>query len=79
MTIRASELPQYCRIAICPKCHEDDIHTAYCKKDWHYVGGWVDGEHMHRACRNCGFQWLERPLDDEPPRPTASAVAGARE
>ncbi|MCK4240854.1 MAG: hypothetical protein KAX30_04465 [Candidatus Atribacteria bacterium] len=50
----------------CPKCGNADISSAY-HKDITKCG-WnkpFEGEHIHRHCRNCHYEWPERPLDVE--------------
>ena len=56
--------------AKCPKCGNEDINSAY--HDNFTKCGWSNrfaGEHMHRHCRNCGYEWPEQPLDVEEPNP----------
>ncbi len=62
-----TELEPFNEGATCPKCGHDDISTRYCKDRrpvelcWPYV----TGEHLHRTCKRCGFEWLEGCLDAE--------------
>jgi hypothetical protein len=57
----------------CRKCGGEDIATA-----WH-VNGWDCtfsqrqrysgpdlGEHLHRSCRTCGFDWYDGTQDAKP-------------
>lgn len=55
--------------AKCEKCGSDKTDTT-----WHVTRGknWcrdvcgfaaIDGDHMLRHCSNCGFEWLEAPMD----------------
>jgi hypothetical protein len=52
---------------VCGKCGQSDIHTRLCDQPWGFGGArppyCAKGEHLHRHCRTCGYEWLERPLD----------------
>lgn len=56
---------------LCEKCGYDDIHTAYYDHQEGYFCGWtlgrcqIMGEHMHRQCRRCSYQWVENILIKE--------------
>lgn len=62
-------LPAYRAEGPCAKCLHDDISTAY------HVSGYFcafderhsiyDGEHLHRHCRRCHYNWLESIADAE--------------
>lgn len=50
----------------CPKCGEERAATTYMEfgrcshyGDTHMVVGLDRNERLHRACRNCGYQWDE--------------------
>jgi C4-type Zn-finger protein len=53
--------------ATCPKC------KARVSTRWHVMGGdvsspcWrlVIGEHLCRACQNCGYSWIEACADSK--------------
>lgn len=50
---------------VCPKCGWKVISTRYHAKPeplqaCAIAGG---GEHMHRKCERCGYEWLEGPLE----------------
>jgi predicted amidophosphoribosyltransferase len=43
----------------CPKCGAADISDSY-QKGRHLVGHcWEEGEHIHRYCRTCHYEWPE--------------------
>ncbi len=45
----------------CPKCGNAGMATHV----WHHAAGTCDvesGEHMHRSCNQCNYQWAEAPL-----------------
>ncbi len=61
--------------AACPKCgaQADEISTTYaegaCIPENGYGCG-QQGEHIHRTCDRCGYDWAEACLDGElPPAP----------
>ena len=43
--------------AKCPKCGHDDIAANY--HDRWGVPCRIDGEHIDRRCRRCGYGWAE--------------------
>jgi hypothetical protein len=48
----------------CPKCGTPDAGVKYCDGSlvpWNSSckRGDVANEHFHRACKTCGFEWLE--------------------
>lgn len=55
----------------CDKCGGNDIYTGYYNRsdDSFYCGYSTNcriyGEHMHRSCRRCGYQWVENILVKE--------------
>lgn len=58
----------------CPKCGGVEIserhHEGIDKCTWgqsHFVG-----EHIHRTCKRCGYQWPETPLDIKVEDPESS-------
>lgn len=56
----------------CPKCSDGDAMVEYVRLAGsecatRQIGCPTDvGEHMHRRCRECGFEWPEA-CDDTPP------------
>jgi hypothetical protein len=55
-----TDLPVFNAVAGCPKCGYGDICTTYCAHEQPACLCWcrVDGEHLHRICRRCGYEWL---------------------
>ena len=56
----------YSEKSICSKCGHDVIETRYCgpgANRYDMARCLVDGEHLHRTCKRCGYEWLEAPLD----------------
>lgn len=55
----------------CPKCNHAEIGAAWCPGKIHTLPVEVrqtcqaDGEHLHRQCKGCGFEWRERCMDHE--------------
>lgn len=50
----------------CPKCGGHDLGTSYHKSERDcriYTDEAVHGEHIHRTCRTCGYNWPDAPLD----------------
>lgn len=43
----------------CSKCGSNLISAAYHRP----AECDIAFEHMHRYCKSCGYDWLERPLD----------------
>ena len=56
-----SILPPYNKKRKCSKCGDKDISTRLCHGGHYGVsrGFCAEGEHLHRHCRNCSFEWLE--------------------
>ena len=51
----------------CPKCESSDISNVWYEADegyWrrHEGGKTTEKEHIERYCRNCHYQWVEKPL-----------------
>jgi hypothetical protein len=61
--MNAKGLPIFDPKAICLKCGSSEIATNWCDKEDHFDKPWITGDHMHRHCRMCGYEWLEAPLD----------------
>ena len=57
----------------CRKCGSEDCLTEYHKSDMDRAGGNnyscrhdernFKGEHLHRTCRNCQYEWSDMCLD----------------
>lgn len=65
------EYPSYRKEHKCKKCGSGDINDDYHKAlgfkpcgYWH-PGQQFPGEHIHRTCKNCGYEWAEAPLIKE--------------
>ena len=62
----------------CPKCGMDEVAFVWCrgkKRVGHYgpldsayvrYGLCLGGEHLHRHCHGCGYEWLEACVDTAP-------------
>lgn len=60
------ELKPYNPRAVCPKCSHRVITTRYHAKPEPLqicATEGVEGEHMHRKCQRCGFEWLQKPKE----------------
>jgi hypothetical protein len=66
---RQVTLPPFAPDEKCPKCLHDLVRTAYCGGAYsgarygylcRTFGSEVPGEHLHRTCQRCHFEWLER-------------------
>jgi len=60
----------------CAKCGSTDIMTKFhnsryaCDRStgtWSAVAYTFEGEHLHKTCRDCGYQWPDTPLDVKTP------------
>ena len=49
----------------CPKCGGTAKAEYHCDKDPRCDGDLNESEHLHRTCGQCGYDWLEKPLDVE--------------
>jgi len=58
--IKGKEMKPYNPYAKSPKCGKNDI-----KDDYNNFGFIYDDEKITRICNNCGYYWLELPLDAE--------------
>ncbi len=68
MEINVASLPKYDPVKLCPKCGNSTSSASakYCPGKGlitHIPGCEVDGEHLHRKCAKCGYEWLAQPLD----------------
>ncbi len=46
----------------CPKCEHKELKTFYCvgsQFSWR-CGLETEGEHLHRKCQRCHYEWLEK-------------------
>ncbi|KKL76396.1 hypothetical protein LCGC14_0412030 [marine sediment metagenome] len=53
--------------AKCVKCGRNDVVFKYCAGHEYffpYCRLHKSGEHQHRICRCCGYQWIETCLDN---------------
>lgn len=56
----------YKQDAACVKCGHMIIRDIYCGGKRRRIVCRVYGAgHIHRICENCGYEWLEAPLDCE--------------
>jgi len=54
----------YNKKAKCPKCHNKDIGNGWKHKDaFDFRCPHSGTEHIDRHCRNCHYEWAEKPLD----------------
>ena len=51
---------------VCPKCGYPSVHVHHCygephAPDWikSYCARNQKGEHLHRRCERCNYEWLE--------------------
>ena len=52
--------------AKCPKCGHEVVFTSYQKqRSYTCLSGCSDGEHLHRTCQRCQYQWPEAVLELE--------------
>jgi len=58
-------MQQFNAEAICPKCGHKDISARFCERARAWDSCWsaVKGEHIHRCCRRCLYEWFEAPLN----------------
>lgn len=52
----------------CPKCSGEEVKTHYCKGvyfSWECRSG-KGGEHLHRVCNRCHYEWLQAVIPVEP-------------
>ena len=49
--------------AKCEKCGDERVNTFYCPggpdRVWGRLCTWNEGEHLHRTCQRCLYQWKE--------------------
>ena len=80
----------YNKNTVCVKCGEAAASTRWCRNKLHspddalcrvlHAYGDVKhisikNQHMERVCKNCGFGWLERPMDAGAPLEQLAAQA----
>jgi predicted nucleic-acid-binding Zn-ribbon protein len=62
--------------ATCPKCGCQQVNTYYCTDytPWYRErrNRCPGGEHLHRACSRCRYEWFEAPLDQAADNPSSS-------
>ena len=63
----------YDETALCPKCGNEDVRVSYCERPRPARACWPsieaddkDGEHFHRKCSRCHYEWLELCLPEPP-------------
>lgn len=55
----------------CPKCAGEETIDKWHKECWNCEVIWghfkkqFSGEHIHRKCKRCAFEWAEMPVDGE--------------
>lgn len=56
----------------CTKCGQSGASTEFCNEPkWGKVcwqpskDGHIPEEHLHRVCLNCGFEWLEKTVEEK--------------
>ena len=54
-------MKKYNKKAICPKCGNEIIETAYCDSSF----GFNTFGKIKRTCEKCRYYWFENPLDEE--------------
>ena len=57
---------KYNPVRTCPKCGLENASTKYCagaSSVKRVPGCEVEGEHLHRLCARCGYEWIEYALD----------------
>ena len=49
----------------CPKCDAPPgwIETVYCRGGEQNCPGEIGGEHLHKNCSRCGWEWMEETAD----------------
>jgi hypothetical protein len=57
-------MDEFDRSRNCPKCGSSKpSEDVYHPESMEFEHGCADGEHMHRKCLDCYYQWSEAPLD----------------
>jgi hypothetical protein len=57
-------MDEFDRSRNCPKCDSTKpSENVYHPESMEFEHGCADGEHMHRKCVDCYYQWSEAPLD----------------
>ena len=51
--------------AKCEKCKGEEIATVYCRHPLPDKTSPKIKEHLHRQCKRCGFNWVEKCLNSE--------------
>lgn len=76
-TFTLDQLPPFNEFPVCPKCGGTEVKTYFCTKSKYgepcvnlQRSSYSDPfpEHLHRQCTRCFFVWLERPIDQVPPK-----------
>lgn len=62
-------LPKYNKSAVCPKCGCMNVYVRWCREQQPVQLCWcnsdVRGDHLHRRCACCGYEWLEACVDSD--------------
>lgn len=53
----------------CPKCGHNKIDTQYCYSAetcpaYRMIKNFAEGEHIHKTCTRCKFQWPEKCINE---------------
>ncbi|MGH7317388.1 MAG: hypothetical protein ACREJS_14120 [Candidatus Rokuibacteriota bacterium] len=72
MSVLWSEVPRFDPARLCPKCRCDqsiiDYHAGAGGQSRMRINDklclHLEVEHLHRLCRACSYEWLERTADD---------------
>lgn len=65
--------PWFNSTAYCVKCASQDATALYCENGkYHHYQPRHDTPMIHRHCRTCHYEWLERPLDAAEGAPDAT-------
>ncbi len=61
----AEKLAKFDKDNRCSKCGSENVNTYYCNEGWVRCSLKQDGEHLHRTCGRCHYEWLESILELE--------------
>ncbi len=66
MAVNLTSAGKYDPKRACPKCNNTQASSRFCPGKGfkrHVPGCNLDGEHIHRVCARCGYEWISTPLD----------------